>query len=80
MPECLALFCTDYSLALVGLRDGRRKLIHELDSGGSRLFDLETDPDERHDLSDAFPERADAYREHLLRWSANQKLHIARGS
>jgi hypothetical protein len=74
----MALFCTDYSLALLGLRDGRWKLIHELDSGRSRLFDLEADPDERHDVSAGHPERVEAYREHLLRWSANQKHRVTR--
>jgi hypothetical protein len=73
----LALFCTDYSLGLLGLRDEGWKLIHELDSGRSALFDLESDPDERHDLADQYPERAEAYREHLLRWSAHQKFRIA---
>src|SRR5262249_2939310 len=50
--ERLALFCTDYSLALLGVRDGRWKLIHEIESGKSKLFDLEADPDEKADLGD----------------------------
>src|SRR5262249_51877045 len=45
----LALFCTDYSLGLLGLRDGRWKMIHELDSGRDRLFDLEADAAEQQD-------------------------------
>jgi hypothetical protein len=72
----LALFCTDYSLGLLGLRDGRWKLIHDLDSGRSRLFDLVADPDERRDLSGSYPDRVSAYREHLLRWGAAQKYRI----
>ncbi len=40
----MALFCTDYSLGFLGLRDGKWKLIHEWESGRSRLYDLETDP------------------------------------
>jgi arylsulfatase A-like enzyme len=74
----LALFCTDYALGLVGLRDGRWKLIHELDSGQSRLFDLEADPSEKHDLAADFPERVEVYREHLLAWCAAQKFRITR--
>jgi hypothetical protein len=73
----LALFCTDYSLTLLGLRDGRWKLIHEIDSGKSRLFDLQNDPEERVDLADHFPERTEAYREHLCAWSAGQKFLLA---
>jgi glucan phosphoethanolaminetransferase (alkaline phosphatase superfamily) len=69
----LALFCTDYSLGLLGLRDGRWKFHHELDSSRSMLFDLESDPDEKNDLADQHPERVDAYREHLLNWASAQK-------
>jgi hypothetical protein len=72
----LALYCTDYSLGLVGLRDGRWKLIHELESGRSRLFDVEHDPGERQDLAADYPERVAAYREHLLRWCSAQKFRI----
>src|SRR5262249_22948797 len=36
----LALFATDYSLGFLGLRDGNWKMIHELESGHSWLFDL----------------------------------------
>jgi glucan phosphoethanolaminetransferase (alkaline phosphatase superfamily) len=74
----MALFCTDYTLGLLGLRDGRWKLIHELESGRSQLFDLGADAGERHDLSGQFPERAAAYREHLLRWAAAQKYLVTR--
>jgi glucan phosphoethanolaminetransferase (alkaline phosphatase superfamily) len=75
----MALFCTDYSLAFVGLRDGRWKAIHELDSGQTKFFDLEEDPEERFDVSAGNPERTQAYVEHLLVWCAAQKGRIARG-
>jgi arylsulfatase A-like enzyme len=78
-PSRMALFCTDYTLGLLGLRDGRWKLIHELESGRSRLYDLDEDPEERNDMGGLFPERAQAYREHLLRWAAAQKYRIIRG-
>ncbi|HKI38391.1 MAG TPA: sulfatase [Gemmataceae bacterium] len=74
----MALFCTDYSLGLLGLRDGRWKMIHELDSGRSQLFDVETDPDEKCDLSASMAERTAVYREHLLRWAAAQKYRVTR--
>src|SRR5262249_40029999 len=75
----MALFATDYSLGFLGLRDGQWKLIHELESGQSRLFDLWSDPDERHDLSVSNPERVAVYHAHLLRWSAAQKYLIQHG-
>jgi arylsulfatase A-like enzyme len=74
----MVLFCTDYTLGLLGLRDGRWKLIHELESDRSRLYDLEDDPGEKRDVSALFPERAGAYREHLVRWAAAQKYLITR--
>ena len=51
-------------------------MIHELESGQSRLFDLAADPDERYDLADLYPERVALYRDHLLNWSAAQKYLI----
>lgn len=67
------LFFTDYSLGLLGLRDGRLKFIHELESGRSRLFDLIRDPEERRDISGFFPERVSQYRQFLLSWCASHK-------
>ena len=69
----MALFCTDYSQGLLGLRDERWKFIHNLDTGRSQLFNLEGDPVELSDLSAQYPERVEAYRAHLVHWSANQK-------
>jgi glucan phosphoethanolaminetransferase (alkaline phosphatase superfamily) len=74
----MAPFCTEYSLGLLGLRDGRWKLIHELESGRSLLYDLKDDPDEKRDVSARYPERVAAYRDHLLRWAASQKYRILR--
>ena len=74
----VALFCTDYSLGLLGQRDGRWKLIHEFESGRSRLYDLEEDSEERRGVASLHPERVAAYRSHLLRWAAAQKFRIAR--
>jgi len=74
----MALFCTDYSLGLIGLRDGRWKMIHELDSGRSQLFDLRADPGEKRDLSEELPERTAVYHDHLLRWVSAQKYRVRR--
>ncbi len=68
-----ALFFTDYSLGLVGLREGNWKFIHEVRGGRSKLFDLAADPEERYSLADEHPEQVERYREYLLRWAAAQR-------
>jgi phosphoglycerol transferase MdoB-like AlkP superfamily enzyme len=76
-PEAaVALFCTDYSLGLLGLRDGRWKLIYELESGRSSLYDLNDDPGEARDVAANHPDRVEVYREHLVRWARSQKYRI----
>ena len=75
----MALFATEYSLGFLGLRDAQWKVIYELESGHSWLFDVCVDPDERQNLADRYPERVAEYRQHLLRWSAAQKYLIQRG-
>ncbi|MCI0336487.1 MAG: sulfatase [Acidobacteria bacterium] len=72
----MALFYTDYSLSLLGLRDGCWKYIYELESRRSKLFDLCKDSREQNDIADRFPERVAVYRAHVLRWSAAQKAII----
>jgi Sulfatase len=72
-----ALFCTDYSLSLIGLRDGCWKYIYEMDSGRSKLFDLCEDQSELKDLSLLYPDRVAVYRARLERWSVAQKALIA---
>ncbi len=69
----MALFFADYSLGLLGLRDGPRKFIYELDSGRSKLFDIEKDPQERTNLSDLYGGQARWYEQDLRSWSAAQK-------
>jgi phosphoglycerol transferase MdoB-like AlkP superfamily enzyme len=73
----MALFYTDYSLSLMGLRDACWKYIYELESGRSKLFDLCADAAESTDLSALHAERVTAYRALLLRWSATEKARIA---
>jgi arylsulfatase A-like enzyme len=69
----LALFFTDYSLPLVGLRDGARKIIHDLRSGRSRWFDLDRDPDETTDVSNRNPAETKRYKELLEGWIASRR-------
>jgi len=69
----LAFFFADYSLGLLGLRDGDRKLIYEMDSNHAQLFDLVRDPGESHDLSKQQQGRTRWYVENLRAWSAAQR-------
>jgi Sulfatase len=71
-----ALFFTDYSLGLLGLRDGPLKYIYELDSGRSRLFDLDRDPREADDIAGSRGDDVRWYSERLRAWSAAQKARI----
>jgi arylsulfatase A-like enzyme len=71
-----ALFYTDYSLSLMGLRDGSWKYIFDLSSGRSKLFDLRSDPAETRDVSLLHPDQINAYRGRVLGWSAAQKALI----
>jgi hypothetical protein len=75
-PDEMALFCTEYSLLLVGLRDERWKFVYDLDTGRAALFDLREDPEEKIDLSSQLPARTAAYTDHLSRWAAAQKHWI----
>ena len=76
----MALFYTDYSLGLVGLRDGPWKYIYELESRRSELFDLNQVPSETADLSGSVPDRTVTYHNLLMRWSQAQKALIQRES
>jgi hypothetical protein len=69
----MALFFADYSLGLLGLRDGPWKYIYELESGRSRLFDVGRDPQEAHNLAEDDPGAARWYQQRLRQWSAAQK-------
>ena len=72
----MALFYTDYSMTLLGLRDGCWKYIYDAGSGRSRLFDLCIDPGETRDVSAKYAARVAAYRDHLVNWSAAQRTLI----
>ncbi len=67
-----ALFITDYSLHLAGIRDGPWKYIYERESGYARLFDLRDDPNERTNVRDWHRERAVHYAAQLLEWNGKE--------
>ncbi len=69
----IAFFFADYSLGLLGLRDGGRKLIYEVDTNHTRLFDLNSDPGETSNLSAQQPGQTRWYVENLRAWSTAQR-------
>jgi arylsulfatase A-like enzyme len=75
-----ALFFTDYSTRLVGLREDRWKFIYEFESGRSSLFDLEHDPRETINLAATFPARARSYESRTKTWIAAEKESVLRDS
>lgn len=76
----LALFFADYSLGMLGLRDGPMKFIYELDSGRAKLFDVEDDPEERLNVAGLHVARAREYERTLRSWSAAQKQAVRAAS
>jgi arylsulfatase A-like enzyme len=67
----MALFFTDYSLPLAGIRDGPWKIIHDLRSGRSRWFNVERDPGETLDLSARNTDELQRYAATLQQWVAS---------
>jgi glucan phosphoethanolaminetransferase (alkaline phosphatase superfamily) len=76
----MALFFADYSLGLLGLRDGPWKFIYEIESGRAKLFDLDRDPRELSDLAPREPARASQYGRLVRNWCGTQKSYIARAA
>ncbi len=74
----MALFFADYSLGMLGVRDGPWKAIYEIGSGRARLFNLDRDPRATSDVSRANPERSAWYTRLAQGWSGAQKTYMAR--
>jgi hypothetical protein len=73
----MALFFADYSLGLLGLRDGPWKFVYELNSKRVKLFDLDHDPGELSDISAHYPAQISWYSQTVRAWSSAQQRHIA---
>lgn len=74
----MALFFADYSLGMLGVRDGPWKAIYEIGLGRTRLFNMDRDPRETTDVSHADPERSARYTRLAQGWSGAQKTFLAR--
>jgi hypothetical protein len=73
----MALFFADYSLGMLGVRDGPWKAIYEIGSGRARLFNMDRDARETADVSHADPERSAWYTRLAQGWSGAQKTYLA---
>jgi len=73
-----AYFFTDYSLGLLGLRDGPWKFISETGSSRAELYDLKSDPGETVNLAIRRSGRVTEYDHLARRWSAAQRAAILR--
>jgi lipoteichoic acid synthase len=71
-----ALFFTDYSLPLAGVRDGKWKFITELNASRAKLFDVEADPNETQNLAQQHPELVAAWQQRLQQWASEQKALV----
>jgi arylsulfatase len=59
---------TVWERPVYALRDERYKLMFDTRTGLGKLFDLQADPGEQHDLAAQQPVRADWYRQSLQQW------------
>ena len=73
----MALFFADYSLGLLGLRDGPWKFVYEIGSGRAKLFDLALDPREKSDVSALEVPRVSWYGQVVRAWCTAQKSYIS---
>jgi len=73
----MSLFFADYSMGILGLRDGPWKFIYEIEPGRAKLFNLDHDPTESANLAARDPARASWYRQVVRGWSGAQKTLLA---
>lgn len=73
----MALFFADYSLGILGLRDGPWKFHFQIDSGRTEVYNLAADPQEKHDLSALNRDRAAWYEQTVRGWSGALRNFLA---
>jgi arylsulfatase A-like enzyme len=76
----MALFFTDYSLGILGLRDGPWKFTYEMESRRPKLFDMRNDRHEVINVAGQHGARALWYSNLLREWSSAQKAWIAQAA
>lgn len=71
--ERMALFFTDYSLGLIGARDGCAKIVYEISSRRARTFDVCADPSEQRA---ATVPSVELYTQRLTNWVSAQVARV----
>jgi phosphoglycerol transferase MdoB-like AlkP superfamily enzyme len=71
--ERAAVFVTEYSMRLFGMRFGSWKFISEVDTGFARLYDLSLDPNERRNVASLHPDLVRNFRSGVFEWSEAAK-------
>ncbi len=77
-PSRMTYFYSVSGRQLVGLRDGRWKVIWNRTTRRTHIFDLLEDPGEQQDLSEQFADRIGPYHQLLSRWRTYQLALIPR--
>lgn len=72
----VARFFTDAAGLVLGLRNGPWKLVHEVETGRARLFDLDHDPGETTPIHD--PAREKLYLRDVRAWAEQRRAAIRR--
>ena len=67
------ILATRPPLSQVGVRAGRWKLVHWGESGANELFDVASDPDERHDVSSSHRDLVDQLDGIERRWQVHSR-------
>jgi hypothetical protein len=73
-----ALFFTDYGLPLAGVRDGKWKLIMRIGFPRAKIFDIEADPTETHNLAEENRDLVAKWQHRLQGWASAQKTLVLR--
>jgi len=69
----IVILATRPPLSQVGVRAGRWKLVHWGESGANELFDVASDPDERHDVSSSHRDLVDQLDGIERRWQVHSR-------
>ena len=76
-PSRPIYFFANWGQKLVGTRDGKYKAIWEKRKNDFEVFDLSTDPSEKKNIADRYPNRLGKYRDALRGWWTYQANFIA---
>lgn len=73
----LAYFYANWGPKILGMRDGRYKVMWETNKNTYEIYDIEKDPREKKNLKDKLKNRLGTYRESLQKWKSYHIKTIA---